>query len=47
MGDIMSTLIGPIGQLVRGGSAFGQSIIDSDNEFQSTSELENDKNYQE
>jgi len=30
MGDIMSSFIGPIGQLVRGGSAYGQSIIDTD-----------------
>lgn len=30
MGDIMSSFIGPIGQLVKGGSAYGQSIIDTD-----------------
>ena len=38
MGDIMSTMIGPVGQLVRGGSSImGQNMIDeedtSDAEF--------------
>lgn len=45
MGDIMSTMIGPVGQLVRGGSSvMGQNIIDddaSDMEIKSSSESEN------
>jgi hypothetical protein len=40
----MSTMIGPVGQLVRGGSSvMGQNIIDddaSDMEFKSSSESE-------
>ena len=39
MGDIMSTLIGPYGQLVRGGSAYGQSIIEDTDGNESTSDI--------
>jgi len=44
MGDLMSTMIGPVGSLVRGGSSLmGQNMIDddaSDMDFKSSSESE-------
>ena len=42
MGDLMSTMIGPVGQLVRGGSSYmGQNMVEddaSDMDFKSSSD---------